>query len=123
MDMKVALFDFRFALINVEAPPSDHIFGITGFPATWKYAQIKKAFSNFGGVTVHWLDDTSALVTLPEDAVDKAPLVLPYFKDLPPDAKQFSVCSFVEFQELKKKEAVAVTSPPQKRRRAEVGQS
>ena len=45
------------------APNRDHVFHIT-FPKEWKTNELFHLFSAFGGVSIHWLNDSSAFCAL-----------------------------------------------------------
>ena len=65
--------DIRF--LNFEAddiiPNRDHVFHMT-FPKEWKTSELSQMFSAFGGVSIHWLNDTSAFCALKDPTnIDK----------------------------------------------------
>ena len=65
--------DIRF--LNFESddviPNRDHVFHMT-FPKEWKTTELSQMFSAFGGVSIHWLNDTSAFCALKDPSnIDK----------------------------------------------------
>ncbi|XP_076309191.1 poly(A)-specific ribonuclease PARN-like isoform X2 [Tachypleus tridentatus] len=65
--------DVHFINLNgTDAEPKrDHVFHVT-FPKSWKTSDLIQLFSEYGAISVSWLDETSALVALrqPEHTAD-----------------------------------------------------
>ena len=57
--------DIRFLNFEIDdiVPNRDHVFHMT-FPKEWKTNELSQMFSAFGGVSIHWLNDTSAFCAL-----------------------------------------------------------
>lgn len=60
-------FSHDIQCLNMEeeepVPNRDHVFHIT-FPKEWKTNELYHLFSAFGGVSIHWLNDSSAFCAL-----------------------------------------------------------
>ncbi|XP_022243473.1 poly(A)-specific ribonuclease PARN-like [Limulus polyphemus] len=59
-------------LSGIDAEPKrDHVFHVT-FPKSWKTSDLIQLFSEYGAISISWLDDASALIALkrPEHTAD-----------------------------------------------------
>ncbi|XP_012289012.1 poly(A)-specific ribonuclease PARN isoform X2 [Orussus abietinus] len=87
------LIDMPYISLNGEDPnPSrDHVFHIT-FPKTWRTNEIQQKFQPVGGILIHWINDTSAYVSLKKR--NQRAMVLKKVRQ----TKQFQILSYADHQ-------------------------
>ncbi|CAN8002726.1 unnamed protein product, partial [Ixodes hexagonus] len=75
-------------------PVRDHVLHVT-FPKEWQTSDLTQLFNTYGYVTVHWLNDTEALVALPTASL--AAQAVRQLKSQQAAQKVYRVQTFAEF--------------------------